>query len=109
MVPNCQFDFLGISYFSNIDLWDFADKVSSVIALNDVRSSAAAVKRAVDNAVIFERHGSDPSQGDHVNAHGLAIYMPQRISEYNENYNTIDFAKDSEWDEFIKAYWLIPA
>ncbi len=104
-----EFDFIGISFFSNIDLWDFADKVSNIIALNDVRSSAAAVKRAVDNAVIIECHGSDPTQGDHPNAHGLAIYMPQRISEYNDIYDTIDFAKDTQWDEFIKAYWLIPA
>jgi hypothetical protein len=104
-----QLDFIGISYYSNIDLWDFANKVSSIMALNDVRNSAARVKTAVDTAVIFERHGNDPTEGDHVNAHGLSIYMPQRSTEYNNKYDNIDFAKDTEWDEFIKAYWLIPS
>lgn len=104
-----QFDFLGISSYTNIDLWDFADKISSMTALRDVRDSAAQVKTAVDTAVIFETHGSDPTQGDHRNAHGLSIYMPQRSSEYNEKYDTIDFAKDTQWDEFIKEYWLIPS
>ena len=104
-----QLDFIGISYYSNIDLWDFADKVSNIIALNDVRDSAAMVKSAVDSAVLFERHGNDPSEGDHVNAHGLSIYMPQRSTEYNDKYDNIDFSKDTQWDEFIKAYWLIPA
>jgi hypothetical protein len=104
-----QFDFLGISYYSNIDLWDFADKVSNIIVFDDVRNSAAAVKTAVESAVLLERHGSDPTQGEHPGAHGLAIYMPQRTSEYNYNYDTIDFSKNTQWDEFIKAYWLIPA
>jgi hypothetical protein len=103
-----QFDFIGIAYFTNIDLWDFADKVSSIIALSDVKDAAAAVKTAVDSAVIFERHGNDPTEGDHVNAHGLSIYMPQRASEYNEKYDNIDFSKDTQWDEFIKAYWRMP-
>ena len=94
--------------FSSDDLWDFADKVSNIIALNDVRSTAAAVKAAVDSAVIFERHGVDPTQGDHPGSHGLAIYMPQRSNEYNEKYNKIDFARDTEWDEFIRAYWRLP-
>jgi hypothetical protein len=104
-----QFDFLGISYFSNIDLWDFADKVSKIIVLDDVQKTAAAVKTAVDSAVLAERHGEDPTQGEHPGAHGLAIYMPQRESEYNDNYDLIDFAKETEWDEFIKAYWFMPA
>jgi hypothetical protein len=104
-----QFDFIGISSYSNIDLWDFADKVSKEMALKDVLDSAAMVKSAVDDAVVFERHGNDPAEGDHVNAHGLSIYMPQRTTEYNEKYDNIDFAKDTQWDEFIKEYWLIPS
>jgi hypothetical protein len=103
-----QFDFIGISFYSNIDLWDFAERISSVVALNDVTSTAAMVKAAVDAAVIFERHGDDATEGDHVNAHGLAIYMPQRASEYNEKYDNIEFSKDTQWDEFIKAYWIVP-
>jgi hypothetical protein len=104
-----QFDFIGIATYSNIDLWDFADRVMNSIALDDVQAGAKAVKSAVDSAVIYERHGNDVTEGDHVNAHGLSIYFPQRITEYNDKYETIDFTKDTQWDEFIKAYWLIPA
>jgi hypothetical protein len=103
-----QFDFLGVAFYTNIDLWDFADKVSKIITMDDVQQTAAEVKTAIDSAVIIETHGVDPTQGEHPGAHGLAIYMPQRNSEYNENYNFIDFAKDTQWDEFIKAYWLMP-
>ncbi len=104
-----QFDFLGIAYYTNIDLWDFADKVSTIIVMSDVQTTATAVKSSIDSAVLFECHGVDPTQGEHPGAHGLAIYMPQRLSEYNENYEMIDFAKNTQWDEFIKAYWLMPA
>ncbi|WP_455391839.1 clostripain-related cysteine peptidase [[Eubacterium] cellulosolvens] len=104
-----QLDFIGIASFTNIDLWDFADKISSITALNDVRNSAARVKQTVTDAVVLETHGTDPMEGDHVNAHGMSIYMPQRSTEYNEKYDTIDFAKDTQWDEFIKAYWLMPS
>ncbi len=103
-----QLDFIGVASFTNIDLWDFADKVSSVMALQDISDSAAKVKQAVNDAVVFERHGNDPTEGDHVNAHGLSVYMPQRSTEYNEKYDNIDFSKDTQWDEFIKAYWLMP-
>ncbi len=104
-----QFDFIGISYYSNIDLWDFADKISKIITLEDVKSTAAEVKSAVESSVLIERHGTDPTQGEHPGAHGLAIYMPQRSSEYNDKYEMIDFAKNTAWDEFIKQYWLMPA
>lgn len=103
-----QFDFLGLAYFTNIDLWDFADKVAKIIALDDVQKTSVEVKSAVESSVLFEVHGADPTQGEHPGAHGLAIYMPQRYSEYNDKYELIDFAKDTQWDEFIKAYWVMP-
>jgi hypothetical protein len=104
-----QLDFLGIAYFTNIDLWDFADKVASVIAADNLQNAVKELKSSIEAAVLFERHGTDPTQGEHPGAHGLAIYMPQRVSEYNENYDTIDFSKDTQWDEFIKEYWLMPS
>jgi hypothetical protein len=44
--------------------------------------------------------------GGHPDAHGVSIYIPYRSSEYNPAYEEIQFAQDTEWDEFLKSvHW----
>jgi hypothetical protein len=85
-----------------IDLWDLADKASSLAP-----TQAAAVKSAVNAAVIHEHHVNGGASGyiwDHSGAHGLAIYYPptkssSAFSGYASLYQMSQ--GDGTWDEFL--------
>jgi hypothetical protein len=89
-----------------IDLWDLADNASSLAA-----TEAAAVKAAVDAAVVHERHAGGGVGGfiwDHSDVHGLSIYYPttkssSAFSDYPSNYR---MSQDGGWDEFLA--WALP-
>jgi hypothetical protein len=89
-----------------IDLWDLADNASALAP-----TQAAAVKSAVDAAVVHERHVSGGVSGyiwDHSDVHGLSIYYPTTkssgaFSEYPTGYR---MSVDGGWDEFLA--WALP-
>jgi len=37
------------------------------------------------------------------NSHGLSIYLPDIPGDYEDNYNFLQFAIDTQWDEFLKS------
>ncbi|MCK4791683.1 MAG: VCBS repeat-containing protein [Desulfobacteraceae bacterium] len=79
---------------SLIDNWDSDEDA--------VRSAAQDVMTEVENAVIREQHGSGwPG------AHGLAIYFPSNSGDFESDYNgtVIDFADDTQWDEFLQEFY----
>ena len=92
-----------------IDLWDLADEASSLAS-----SQAAAVKSAVDAAVVHERHASGGASGyiwDHSDAHGLSIYYPPtKSSSAFNSYVASSLYKmsyDGTWNEFLA--WAVPS
>jgi len=87
-------DFLEPSY---IDLWDFADEVITQCIGAD--ASAAALKTAISNIIIEERHSSH-----NPGSHGMTIYFPSSQSGYSTNYENHDFAILG-WDEFLMKYY----
>jgi hypothetical protein len=94
-----------------IDLWDLADEAS---ASGLATSQAAAVKSAVDAAVVHERHASGGASGyewDHSGAHGLSIYYPPTTSSSAfDSYvapSIYQMSRDGTWDEFLK--WAVPS
>jgi len=103
-----QLDWIGASSYTNFDLYDFCDKLETAPILNGVKAYTAEVKKAIPDVIFAEHHGTDATAGEHPNAHGISIYVPFRRSEYNEKYESIMFAKDTSWDEFIKALWFGP-
>jgi hypothetical protein len=89
-----------------IDLWDLADNASSLAA-----PQAAAVKSAVDAAVVHERHASGGVGGfiwNHAGAHGLSIYYPPaKSSSVFDRYGGLyRMSQDGGWDEFLE--WAVP-
>jgi hypothetical protein len=90
-----------------IDLWDLAD-VASAYPYYLASAQAAAVKSAVDAAVVHERHASGGASGyvwDHSGAHGLAIYYPpSKSSGAFDSYvapSLYQMSQDGTWDEFL--------
>jgi hypothetical protein len=94
-----------------IDLWDLADEASDDSLAS---AQAAAVKSAVDAAVVHERHASGGASGyvwDHSGAHGLAIYYPpSKSSGAFDSYvapSLYQMSHDGTWDEFLA--WAVPS
>ncbi len=73
----------------------------------DVNSTSCAqaafdVIEAVDSAVIAENHGSTGP-----GSHGLAIYFPEDIGDYNTMYNegvVSKFPADTHWGDFLEDF-----
>jgi len=94
-----------------IDLWDLADKTSSLSGA--VSGAAADVKSAVQNAVVAERHWSGQIEGlfwDHSGVHGLSVYYPaSNASSAFRDYtaprlfqmSTDESGILGHWDEFL--------
>lgn len=101
-------DFIGISVYTNYDLYDFCSRLKQTLLLN-VDAEAQAVMDNIEQVITAEYHGTNSADGEHPDAHGIAIYIPYRNTEYNSNYEKIAWAQDTQWDEFFKAYWIVPA
>jgi hypothetical protein len=79
------------------DLYDFAERIKNSVP--DCRSEALAVMSQVNDLVLYEAHtGSGVA-----NSHGLSIYLPDNASEYDNDYDDLQFAIDTQWDEFLQG------
>jgi hypothetical protein len=86
-------------YYTHIDLYYFADKVTQEAALpQPLRNAAEAVKSAVTNAVT--KITNSPAYNW---AHGIAIYYPRESTLYQSSYDNLAVAENTLWDEFISG------
>ncbi|MFQ6133005.1 MAG: clostripain-related cysteine peptidase [Armatimonadota bacterium] len=87
------------------DLYDFADRVQAFFADADIDQACQNIKDAIgpgpSHALVAEGHatGSGINVDD---AHGICVYLPDDARTYNGTYATsVDFATDTQWDEYI--------
>ena len=83
------------------DLYDLAHEIEQRVTNPDLKAKCRAVMAAVDSVILYERHRR--GYGD---AHGITIHQPD-VSRQNydyEYYLTLDFARQTQWDEFLSAY-----
>jgi len=101
------------------ELYKFAEKLSvlSKNMMQTVYNAALKVISVIDNSSIIK-----PSNKSNENYHGAAIFSPPPIYSIGfikylnlivakfvtrkTKYNTLDFAKDANWDEFLNLYYL---
>jgi len=91
------------------DLWDFLDELERVehgTGLDDeLMNAITALKNSISAARIAYGSGTDMPD-----SHGLSIYFPQTentgTSTYSAGYDELEYAKDHQWDDFLKAYYL---
>ena len=79
------------------DLYDFAQRIYSNVP--DCLSEAQAVKDQVSNIVVYEDHIGI----DETNSHGVSIYIPDDAGIYDHNYDSLQFAIDTQWDEYLQG------
>ena len=98
-------------YRSNIDLIHFLKTLEQQVASNTNSSTSAlksqllnelsaAKSAAIDFVGFSKAHGYNKK-----NSFGTAIYFPSRGYSFSEKYLKLDFAKASQWDEMLQAYY----
>lgn len=87
------------------DIISFIDEIEARINLPAVSSAGDAVRDALDDAVIAERHtGSTLAR-----SHGLSIFCPNQ-SDWNDlrsRYQLLAFAQETRWNELWDAFYGI--
>ena len=91
---------ISYSYSEYRDLYDFAYEIKQRIDNNSIMTSAQDVIDVINESCIFESHGIFTPD-----SHGLSIYLDEDEIMYNSDYENIDFAIDTQWDEFLKMYY----
>jgi hypothetical protein len=84
------------------DLYDMAYEINRNVADSDIKAQSQAVMSAVDAVVLHERHVNA-----YADVHGITIYHIARATEKDSDYiyyQTLDFALQTGWDEFLDAY-----
>jgi len=85
------------------DLYDMAYEINRLVSDPNIKSKSQAVMDAVDAVVLHERHVNAYSD-----ANGITIYYISKASQKDADYDyyreTLDFALQTGWDEFLDAY-----
>jgi hypothetical protein len=82
------------------DLIDLMDNLRVMPFESEVQDAAQFVKSAANDAILY--FAVNPYHGNIKGANGLTIYFPNGIDTiYSEKYDEVDFAMDTQWDEFL--------
>ena len=85
-------------YDDYCDLLDLCDFLNKEVSDGSVKTACVAVKDAAASALVAA--GYKGTAVDY--SRGISIYFPKR--KLSPLYKTLDFTKESAWDEFLKAY-----
>ncbi len=101
-------------YLHGIDLARFVSQVRKETKDNEVIKAAAAVERAIDDAIIHNWAGI-LRQAEY-GSHGIAIYFPATLTLFENDPDSegylesnslypVRFVTDHAWDNFLQAYY----
>ena len=91
----------------NKDLYHFVSIIGDKTNNAAVKEKSEVLMNYIkENMVAYNRWNSSVSgwwsPKDYSNSHGIAVYLPE--DSYDNDYDDLKWAKDSNWDEFIKWY-----
>ena len=98
MTARAQVQEYSSPYDDYCDLLDLCALLDQRVGDAGVKQACAAVKQAAAPAIVAS--GFKGSAVDHSN--GISIYFPKR--KLSPLYGSLDFAKQSAWNEFIETY-----
>ncbi len=92
----------GFYYDDYKDLYDFFTKLRQTTSDTTLKDMITGLLNTYTSAVINEWHG-----GSLPGAHGASIWVPDSMSwnSYKYRYLNLKFAKDTQWDEMLEAYF----
>jgi hypothetical protein len=86
--------------YDNKDMGHFFDRYAAATKNADVKMKALALKSYIDGSLIV--HNRVTGSLTDGNSHGMSAYMPGY--SFNGDYMELAWARDGQWDEFIKWY-----
>ncbi len=98
-------------YRSNIDLIHFLKILEQQLVNNNDSSTSPLKSQLLDQLSATKNIAKDfvghtKAHGyNKQNSYGTAIYFPSKGYSFSEKYLKLDFAKASEWDEMLQAYY----
>jgi hypothetical protein len=85
------------------DLYDMAYEMNNKVTDANIKAKSQTVMNAVNSVVLYDRHTNA-----YADTYGITIYHISKATEKDQNYvyyrATVDFAKQTGWDEFLDAY-----
>jgi len=84
------------------DLYDMAYEIYRNVTDTNIKAKSQAVMNAVNAVVLHERHVNA-----YADVHGITIYHISRAAQKDSDYTyyrTLDFARQTRWNEFLDAY-----
>jgi hypothetical protein len=85
------------------DIRRFAEKISDLVDNTDIKNKTYEIMEIIDNCVIRPHEGNN-SYVDPL-LHGIAIYFPPKQSDFEDAYKQLEFANDTQWDEFLENFY----
>lgn len=84
------------------DLYDMAFQINKNVNDSVIKQKSQNLMKAIKNATLDEWH----IKSEYPNAHGITISKVKSNDEYKEYYKKSEFAKMTNWDEFLDLYKL---
>jgi hypothetical protein len=81
-----------------IDLWDFADELQTKVPA--IAAQCATLKLNITTNLV-----KDSKENNKPGAHGMAIYFPEKKSDYDSGYETIIALGATVWGQFLSWYY----
>jgi hypothetical protein len=82
-----------------VDLYDFCDCLKERYPENGIGEACYSIMRYIEKDFVLQSCYSGP---EYQFSKGVSIYFPW--SRVALHYNNLDFAKDSDWEEFLTEY-----
>jgi len=92
-------------------LYDVGDLLYRLETYGGLLCDPATVKEAIqryDAVITGCVHGENAAIGEHPDATGLELFIPSADGKYLDQYADTRFARDTGWDEFLRAVQWTP-
>jgi len=83
-----------------VDLYSFAELLQNATTDSALQAACQSARNAVQNSGFVLRSGYKGTEVE--DSHGVSIYFP--LKKISSLYATLDFAKDTEWANFLKSF-----
>jgi hypothetical protein len=85
------------------DIYSFSQSLLQMVDDSTIKEKAAILMDLINTSVI--RQGSDRFDYSDTDLHGISIYFPSANASYNGKYEEVDFAQETVWVDFLRAFF----
>ena len=84
------------------DLFDFCDKLMALLPHSHrISKKCKDIKNAIEGSIVLK---SCYAGAEFQHSHGVSLYFPWNARDYWHEYENLEFAQKTGWDDFLKSY-----